>query len=135
MVAASKAPSRPIAQEQEKVERGKRLGPKVWPTIRAVVGQQLRWFLLGLLIPVVLAVLVLWLAGPASGWVTVVVVVLAVLLGVVLGLALVGWSLYRILVNNVRDNCYGICTGYLDAAGRERRGSRWAAEATYALAG
>jgi hypothetical protein len=28
--------------------------------------------------------------------------------------------LIRILVNNVRDNCYGICTGYLDAAGREQ---------------
>jgi hypothetical protein len=72
-----------------------------------------------LLIPVALAVLALWLAGPTSGWVTVVVVLLAVLLGVVLGLVLVGWSLYRVLVNDVRDNCYGICTGYLDAAGRE----------------
>jgi predicted acylesterase/phospholipase RssA len=118
MLAASKAPSRPIVKGT--VERGKQLGPKVWPTIRAVVGQQLGWFLLGLLIPVALALLVLWMAGPASGWVTGVVVVLAVLLGVVLGLGLVGWSLYRVLVNDVRDNCYGICTGYLDAAGRER---------------
>jgi predicted acylesterase/phospholipase RssA len=121
MVAASRAPSRPIVPGKPgKVERGKRLGPKLWPTIRAVIGQQLGWFLLGLLIPVALAVLVLWLAGPASAWVTVVVVVLAVLLGVVLGLVLVGWSLYRVLVNDVRDNSYGICTGYLDAAGRER---------------
>jgi len=121
MVAASRAPSRPISQGQAKVERGKQLGPKVWPTIRAVVGQQLGWFLLGLLGLVALAVLALWLAGPASSWVTVVVVVvLAVLLGVVLGLVLVGWSLYRVLVNDVRDNGYGICTGYLDAAGRER---------------
>jgi predicted acylesterase/phospholipase RssA len=120
MVAASTAPSQPIAQDRGTVERGKRLGPKVWPTIRAVVGQQLRWFLLGLLIPVALAVLALWLAGPTSGWVTVVVVLLAVLLGVVLGLVLVGWSLYRVLVNDVRDNGYGICTGYLDAAGREQ---------------
>jgi hypothetical protein len=119
MVAASRAPSRPIGRQRE-VERGKQLGPKVWPTIRAVVGQQPGWFLLGLLIPVTLALLVLWLAGPASAGLTVVVVVLAVLLGVVLGLVLVGWSLYRVLVNDVRDNSYGICTGYLDAAGRER---------------
>ena len=119
MVAASRAPSRPIGRQRE-VERGKQLGPKVWPTIRAVVGQQLGWFLLGLLIPVTLTLLVLWLAGPASAGLTVVVVVLAVLLGVVLGLVLVGWSLYRVLVNDVRDNSYGICTGYLDAAGRER---------------
>jgi predicted acylesterase/phospholipase RssA len=120
MVAASKAPSRPIAQDRGTVERGKQLGPKVWPTIRAVVSQQLGWFLLGFLGLVALAVLALWLAGPASGWLTATVVLLAVLLGVVLGLVLVGWSLYRVLVNNVRDNGYGICTGYLDAGGRER---------------
>jgi hypothetical protein len=105
MLAASKAPSQPIAKEQREVERGKRLGPKVWPTIRAVVGQQLGWFLLGLLGLVALALLALWLAGPASGGLTLVVVLLAVLLGAVVGLALVGWSLYRVLVNNVRDNC------------------------------
>jgi predicted acylesterase/phospholipase RssA len=120
MLAASKAPSQPIAKDQREVERGKRLGPKVWPTVRAVIGQQLGWFLLGLLGLVALAVLALWLAGPASGGLTLVVVLLAVLLGAVVGLALVGWSLYRVLVNNVRDNCYGICTGYLDAAGREQ---------------
>jgi predicted acylesterase/phospholipase RssA len=120
MLAASKAPSQPIANEQREVERGKRLGPKVWPTVRAVIGQQLGWFLLGLLGLVVLAVLALWLAGPASGALIWVVVLLAVLLGAVVGLGLVGWSLYRVLVNDVRDNCYGICTGFLDAAGREQ---------------
>ena len=118
MMAASRAPAPPT--DPDGVERGKRFGPKVWPTLRAVVGQQLGWFLVGLLIPVALAVLAIWLAGPASAWLSVVVLLLAVLLGVVLGLVLVGWSLYRVLVNNVRDNGYGICTGYLDVAGRER---------------
>jgi predicted acylesterase/phospholipase RssA len=118
MLAASTAPSQQT--DPRGVERGKRLGPKVWPTLRAVVGQQLGWFLVGLLSPVALAVLALWLGGPASAWLAAALVLLAVLLGVVLGLVLVGWSLYRVLVNDVRDNSYGICTGYLDAAGRER---------------
>ncbi|HEV8649528.1 MAG TPA: hypothetical protein VG276_08985 [Actinomycetes bacterium] len=118
MVAASKAPSRPAGRQR--VELGKRLGPKVWPTIRAVVGQRLGWLLVGLLSPVALAAAVLWLGGPASVWSATAAVLFAVLLGVALGLALVVWSLYRVLVNDVRDNFYGICTGYLDAAGRER---------------
>ena len=118
MLAASKAPSQQT--DPRGVERGKRLGPKVWPTLRAVVGQQLGWFLVGLLSPVALAVLALWLGGSASAWLSVALILLAVLLGVVLGLVLVVWSLYRVLVNDIRDNSYGICTGYLDAAGRER---------------
>lgn len=118
LVAASKAPSRPAGRRR--VELGKRLGPKVWPMARAMVGQRIGWFLVGLLSPVALAVLSLWLGGPASRWSAAAAVLFAMLLGVALGSALVAWSLYRVLVNDVRDNFYGICTGHLDVAGRDR---------------
>jgi predicted acylesterase/phospholipase RssA len=139
IMAASKAPSQPI--DPQGVARGKRLGPKVWPTIRVAVSKRLGWFLAGLLGPVVLAGLAVWLGGPTSAWSATAAAVSAVLVGLVVGLVLVGWSLYRVLVNAVRDNFYGICTGYLDAAGQQEAAGKpkaltpWLADLLDELAG
>ncbi|HEU4539791.1 MAG TPA: hypothetical protein VFR23_01565 [Jiangellaceae bacterium] len=110
MVAATRAPAEP-PPESATGERGKTFGGKILPLLRASIGARFGWFLAGLATPLAVTALMLWFGRPTGAAAAVVSFVLAALVGLVVGLALVGWSLYRVIARDVPANYFGICTG------------------------
>lgn len=75
-----------------------------WRAVRALLGGYWPWTLGGLVPGLVLG----WSIRAHGGWAEAILVLLVCLIGVLAGLA---WRLYRVVVNDLPANRFGLCTG------------------------